>query len=56
MDSGKEDLINEVAIFTSDTAFRPALVAPSMDDFFVNIRPRREGGGPENIDNLWGKW
>ena len=42
MDSGKEGMIDEVAISTSDTAFHPALVAPSMDDFFVNIRPRRD--------------
>jgi len=45
MDSGKEGMIDEVAISTSDTAFHPALVAPSMDDFFVNIRPRRDVTG-----------
>jgi len=45
MDSGKEGMIDEVAISTSNTAFHPALVAPSMDDFFVNIRPRRDVTG-----------
>ena len=45
MDSGKEGMINEIAISTSNTAFHPALVAPSMDNFFVNIRPRRDMSG-----------
>ena len=40
-------MINEVAVSTSDTDFNPAIAAPSMDDFFVNIRPRKDVSGIE---------
>ena len=49
MNGGK---INEIAVSISERAAIPAIVAPSADDFWVNIRPRRD---IQNTSFLQGK-
>ena len=44
--------INEIAVSISERAAIPAIVAPSADDFWVNIRPRRD---IQNTSFLQGK-